>query len=161
MKILSLDQSTKCTGYCVTEDGRITDWGVLEPTRKKDVVNIRMEEMFFKIKGLVEAVQPDFLVMEGTQYQNNANSFNILSKLQGLIIAIAFLTNLGFYIVEPTCWKSFCDIKGRRREEQKANTKQFVAERYDIIATEDEADAIGIATWAVANITAIAKAKGM
>ena len=157
MKILSLDQSTKCTGYCITEDGKIKDWGVLEPARKKDVVNIRMEEMFFKIKGLIEATQPDFLVMEGTQYQNNANSFNILSKLQGLIIAIAFLTNLGFYIVEPTCWKSFCKIKGRRREEQKAGSKQFAAETYGIIATEDEADAIGIATWAMANITNINK----
>lgn len=153
MKILSLDQSTRCTGYCITVDGKITEWGILTPERKKDIVNIRMREMFFKIYDLVKTSQPDFIVMEGTQYQNNINSFNILSKLQGIILSIAFLTNLGFYIVEPTCWKSFCKIKGRKREEQKADTKRFVAETYGIIATEDEADAIGIATWAVANIT--------
>lgn len=153
MKILSLDQSTRCTGYCITVDGKITEYGTLTPDRKKEVVNIRMREMFFKIYDLVKTAQPNFIVFEGTQYQNNANSFNILSKLQGTILSIAFLTNLGFYIVEPTCWKSFCGVKGKKRDEQKADTKRFVTEAYGIIASEDEADAIGIATWAMGNIT--------
>ena len=34
----------------------------------------------------------------------------------------------------------------------KANTKKFVADKYGLIVSEDEADAVGIATWAVANI---------
>lgn len=57
-----------------------------------------------------------------------------------------------FILIEPTAWKSFSKIKGRKRAEQKASTIQMVHDRFGIEATEDEADAIGIGIWAVNNI---------
>ena len=43
-------------------------------------------------------------------------------------------------------WKSTLGIKGKNRVEQKRNAKAFVNEKYNIKATQDEADAICIGT---------------
>lgn len=67
-------------------------------------------------------------------------------------MAYLFKTDIGFKIIEPSAWKSFCKIKGRKREEQKKNTQVFVKGKYNIEVSEDEADAIGIGTWAISKI---------
>ena len=151
-RILALDQSTRITGWSViTKDG-ITDYGKLVVSDTNAPIQTRFEEMFRLIENLIDTVKPSFVVFEGTQFQNNAGAFGSLSKLQGLIMSLLFLRNIGYFIVEPTCWKSYCHIQGRRREQQKSNTKKFVAEKYQLVVCEDEADAIGIATWAIDNI---------
>lgn len=151
-KILALDQSTRITGWSVITNKGIKTHGKLVVKDTNAPIHIRFEEMFHLIENLIDKQKPDFVVFEGTQYQNNAGAFGSLSKLQGLIMALLFLRNIGYFIVEPTCWKAHCHIEGRRREQQKSNTKKFVAEKYGLIVSEDEADAIGIATWAINNI---------
>lgn len=49
-----------------------------------------------------------------------------------------------YEIVTPGTWRKACKVKGRKRVEQKANTKQWVKSTYNIEASEDECDAIGI-----------------
>jgi len=151
-RILALDQSTKNTGWCIITKDSIEDYGLITVNPDSPML-IRLKEMFMKIRNLIEKTNPDFVVFEGTQYQNNAGVFMNLSKLHGLIMSILFLREIGFFIVEPTCWKAFCKIAGKKREQQKANTKKYVAETYGLIVSEDEADAIGIATWAINNIS--------
>lgn len=151
MKILCLDQSTKSTGYCVITTRKTIKYGLLK-TNPEDSMQKRLYDMYHYIYDLTNRVKPDYIVFEGTQYQNNAGTFGNLSILQGLIMSIAYQENLGYAIVEPTRWRAFCKIKGRKREEQKADTKRFVAEKYNVIVSEDEADAIGIATWAINNV---------
>jgi len=63
-----------------------------------------------------------------------------------------FKIDIGFTIVKPSEWKSKCGIKGRKREEQKLNTQIFVKDKYGFDCSEDEADAIGIGTWAISKI---------
>jgi Holliday junction resolvasome RuvABC endonuclease subunit len=151
-KILALDQSTRITGWSIITEKGIKSHGKLVVSDTNAPIQERFEEMFNLISELIDKTKPAFVVFEGTQYQNNAGAFGSLSKLQGLIMALLFLRNIGYFIVEPTCWKSYCHIEGRRREQQKSNTKKFVAEKYGLIVSEDEADAIGIATWAINNI---------
>lgn len=150
-RILALDQASKNTGWCLINKDGVEGYGLIS-VEGDTAPLLRLKNMFFKIYDLIKETNPSFVVFEGTQYQNNAGTFSVLSKLQGLIMAILFLKNIGFFIVEPTCWKAFCKITGRRREEQKLNTKKFVADKYGLILSEDEADAVGIATWAINNI---------
>lgn len=152
MNILALDQSTKNTGWCLISGGKILKYGLLTVDETLPIL-LRLQKMFYVIKKLIREIDPDFVVFEGTQYQNNAGTFMNLSRLQGLIMSILFLKNIGFFAVEPTAWKAYCKISGRKREEQKINTKKFVADKYGLIVSEDEADAIGIATWATNNIS--------
>lgn len=150
-KILALDQASKVTGYALITTEGIEQYGTITASTDLNYIE-RLRIMYSNIQELIKKTKPSYVVFEATQYQNNFAAFGTLSMLQGVIMAELFRKKLGFYIVPATCWKSFCGIKGKKRQEQKANTKAFVAERYNIIATEDEADAIGIATWALGNI---------
>lgn len=150
--ILALDQATKLTGWALITTEGVKKHGVIEVSDKDAPYIERLRVVHAYIKELLKKEKPSFVVFEATQYQNNFAAFGTLSMLQGIIMAELFNRQTGFYIVPATCWKSFCGIKGRKRAEQKINTMKFVADTYGIIATEDEADAIGIATWAIANI---------
>lgn len=111
-----------------------------------------MREMYDKISELINTYEPDFIVFEDVQFQNNYGTFKQLSQLQGILMALLFERDIGFMTVEPTKWKSFCEIKGRKRVEQKANCIQMVKTKYKIEVSEDEADSIGIGVWAVNNL---------
>ena len=111
-----------------------------------------MKEMNEKIIQLMDIIQPVFVVFEDVHFQRNYGTFQQLSQLQGVVMAHLFKLNVGFQIIQPSAWKSFCEIKGRKRVEQKRNTQIFVKDKYNIEASEDEADAIGIGTWAINKI---------
>lgn len=108
--------------------------------------------MYDNIVELINTTQLDFIVLEDVQFQNNYATFQQLSQLQGVIISILFERNIGFQFVQPTKWKSYCNIKGKKRIEQKANTIQMVKSKYNLDVSEDEADAIGIGVWASNNL---------
>lgn len=151
-KILNLDQSTKITGYSIFNNNNLGTYGLLKANEDEKNPIERLKEMNDKIIALIKDVRPDYVVFEHVQFQNNYGTFQLLSQLQGIIMADLFKVDLGFTIIEPTAWKSFCGIKGRRRAEQKLNTQKFVKEKYNADVSEDEADAIGIGYWAIHNL---------
>lgn len=152
IKILNFDQSTKKSGYSIFLDNKLDSYGTLDsnPNEKNPIE--RMKEQYDLMKKLIKKIKPDFVVLEEVQYQNNFNTYHQLSQLQGVILSILFERNLPFVFIEPTAWKSFCKIKGRKRVEQKANTIQMVKDEFNLNVSEDEADAIGIGKWAINNI---------
>ena len=151
-KILSLDQSTKITGYSVFINNNLDTYGLLKANEKETNPIERMKEMNDEIIALINNVKPDYIVFEHVQFQNNYGTFQQLSQLQGIIMAYLFKIDIGFTIIEPTAWKSCCKIKGRKRAEQKENTQKFVKATYGYDVSEDEADAIGIGTWSIKNL---------
>jgi crossover junction endodeoxyribonuclease RuvC len=152
IKILCLDQATKISGFSIFEDGKLISYGILEVDQKEKNPIERMKQMNDKIIELINDVSPIFIVFENVQFQKNYGTFQQLSQLQGIIMAYLFKLDIGFKIIEPSAWKSYCGIKGRKREDQKKNTQVFVKYKYNIEVSEDEADAIGIGIWAVSKI---------
>lgn len=154
MKILCLDQATRITGYSVWQNGKLKKYGTLEPNIPKNVTYIeRLSGMCNAIESLIIKTKPDVVCIEDVQFQSNQRTFKILAQMQGYIFAILDKIKLPFVIVEPSCWKAFDGIKARKREEQKAQTIEFVKEKYNIEQlSEDEADAVAIGCWAVANV---------
>lgn len=148
-KILALDQSSKKTGWAIITNKGIKHYGLIEA--EGDVIP-RLRIVRDELTKLIIKYKPSFVVFEDTQYQGNAQGYKVLAMTQGIVMDVLFTYNVNFYIVPPVTWKSFCGIEGKKRDDQKANTKKFVAEKYGLIVGEDEADAIGIATWANANI---------
>lgn len=151
-KILSLDQSTKITGYSIFINNNLDTYGLLIVNQDETNPIERLKEMNDKIVALIKDVSPDYVVFEHVQFQNNYGTFQLLSQLQGVVMTNLFNIDLGFTIIEPTAWKSYCKIKGRKRIEQKLNTQIFVKEKYGVDVSEDEADAIGIGHWAIHNL---------
>lgn len=152
IKILCLDQATKTSGYSVFENKKLITYGILQANENEKNPIERMKQMQDRINELIDKIKPSFIVFEDIQFQQNYGTFKQLAQLQGILMAKLFKLDIGFQIIEPSAWKSFCGIKGRKREEQKKNTQAFVKMMYKIDASEDEADAIGIGFWAINNI---------
>lgn len=150
-KILALDQATVNTGWALISSEGVIEFGLIHADSKLPNEE-RLREMHSQIKRLIKKVKPSLVVMEAVQYQSNFATFGTLNNLQGVIMAEIFNNNLVFIIVPCSKWRSYCGIRGKRRIELKSNTRMYIADRYGIIASEDEADAIGIATWAIENI---------
>lgn len=104
------------------------------------------------ISDKIEELQPNVVVIEGVQFQNNYRTYSQLSQMQGVIFNILFTRDIAFRLIEPTAWKSYSKIKGKKRVEQKENTILMVRNKFDLNVSEDEADAIGIGIWAINNI---------
>ena len=151
-KILALDQATVNTGWALISDKGILDYGLLHVDSALPNEE-RLRVMHSNIKRLITKSKPSFVVIEAVQCQKNFGTFGLLSLLQGTIIAELFNKKINWDIVPCSKWRKYCGVKGKSRAEFKANARKFVYEKYNITASEDEADAIGIATWAIGNIT--------
>ena len=153
IRILAIDQA-KSTGYAVFENGTLIEYGMIELGKKNDIYeNI----LFFareKISGLITKIKPDAVVIEDIQQQNqNVNTYKKLAMLMGTLLSLFQEINITYDVVPPTRWKSFCKIKGKKRQEQKDNTVLFVKDKYNLNSVEeDEADSIALGFYAVSNI---------
>lgn len=152
MKILCFDQATNISGYSVFEDSKLITYGVLNSDHEEKNTLERLKQMTDEIVKLTKKIKPDVVILENIQMQRNVATFKSLAQLQGMIMYYLNKSNICYWYIEPTAWKSFCKIKGRSRKEQKPNTIKFVKEVYNIDVTEDEADAIGIGFWAIKHI---------
>ena len=141
MKLLSLDQATKITGYAI-KDGNTVHYSTLSVDPKLEPLE-RMKHMFDKIKALIEQEKPDYVSIEDTQMQGSPKVYQQLSQFQGALFGYFFDHDTPFVVIPPVVWKSHCGLKGRKREEQKANTIAWVKETYGFEVNEDEADALG------------------
>lgn len=140
------------TGFSLWNKGELIEYGSLVADKKEKDIMERMSQMYFKIKDLLEKSKPDFVVLEGVQYQNSFKTLMQLSQLQGIIISLLFERNIGYVLIEPTAWKAFMKITGRKRVDQKASAIQKVKELFNIDAEEDVAEAVLIGSWGVASI---------
>jgi Holliday junction resolvasome RuvABC endonuclease subunit len=150
MRILSLDQSTTITGFSIWEDKILATYGTIT-SKEKDIIE-RLSEIYSEIKSLIQQHRPDFVVLEGVQFQSNQKTYNQLSQLQGVIFSILFEEDIGFCIVEPSVWRKYSDIKGRKRVEQKLSAIDKVKQQFSLDVNEDVAESILIGVWAVRNI---------
>lgn len=141
MRILAIDQATHVSGFSFWDNNELVDYGHFEATNKDTI--FRMQEVSDWVGGLINQHNPDAVVIEAVQYQQNQKVYSTLSQLQGVLFALFFSVGVEFYIVEPSAWKSYSGIKLReKRKEQKLQSIEIVSSSYGVTPTEDEADAI-------------------
>lgn len=147
IKVLSLDQATKKTGYAVFKHETYLTSGLIDVDSKKLSSEDRFEKMCKAICELIDYVSPDILVMEDVAFQNNAAALISLARLQGVIIAKCLDSKTEFYIFSPSSWrKNLCFQQGRgvKRDDLKAQAIKYVKEHFGIDAEEDICEAICI-----------------
>lgn len=154
MTILALDQSTKHTGWAFFNDDNLVKSGVINSNPKSNSYD-RMHQMHTAIRDLVDDLSPAAVAFEQVQFQSNYKVYSQLSQMQGIVLSILFDAGIPFCIIEPSSWKSFAGIEGRKREVQKENTINKAYEVYGVSVSEDEADAIFIGYWAINNFKEI------
>lgn len=144
--VLSLDQSSKVTGYAVFTDGKLNDYGKFS----FDDVNLdtRLVKIRNEIKRLINLYSPDEVIFEDIQQQdnksNNIQTFKILAEVYGVISELLQELEIPHSTILASSWKSILSIKGKSRTEQKRNAQQYVMNKYNIDVIQDIADSICI-----------------
>ena len=146
MRILAFDQATKMTGWAVLEDGKLLRYGHIS---EADVASPaeRIRDMFIQIADKIEEDMPDLVVIEAVQHQANAKTMLMLSQLQGMCIGAAYQKDLAVYSPLPVEWRKILNYKQgahMKRAELKQQSIDYVRTHFDIVATEDECEAICI-----------------
>lgn len=145
MTVLSFDQSTRCSGYAVFENGKYVCSGVIDMSKSKLNTHERSFEMAKSLWKIIENYKPDYLVLEDTQQQNNVKTVITLARLQGMIIGYAEAHNIKVHILLPSAWRKalgYSQGPKVKREELKRQSADYVKSKYGFVLSEDENEAI-------------------
>ena len=152
MFILSIDASTKATGWAIFNDHELVDYGIVTAT-STDLIK-RLHKITNDLKPIIEKYDIKKVILEevrpemGTQ---NIKTHRALMWLQGAL-ATMLHDDYNFSLDDivylyPSEWRKVCGIKtgsGVRRESLKPKDIAFVKQTYNINVNDDIADAIGI-----------------
>ncbi len=151
---IGLDQSSRKTGFGVLNTkGELMEQGV---------VSIQGDTPIKRGYKLIKWFQEN-LVNKNTDKEIiiglediKGSSINYLttvtlSKILGMFEYYLYANNFKYQVIAPGTWRSKAEIKGRGREEQKANAIKKVKEKYKIDAKEDAAEALLIAEYIYKN----------
>ena len=146
MRLLALDTSTKHTGYAFFVNGRLERSGVIDsdiPDSKQ-----RLNYMILRIYDLLNKAKPERVAFEDVKILNNQHTLVILSEILGAVIGYCNAHLIQYEYYSPAEWRSRNGIQVYRakRDELKRLSIEQVKEKYNIDATDDEADAILIGT---------------
>lgn len=158
MRLVSLDQSTRCSGYAYFEDGKYIESGIVDMSKSKLETDKRSFEMAKELWKIIKKYKPDHLILEDTQQQNNIKTVIILARLQGLVMGYAEAHGVKVHILLPSQWRaalSYTQGPKVKRQELKQQSIDYVKENFGFNATEDEAEAIceGIAAHKIFNFS--------
>lgn len=158
--ILTFDQATNKTGWCYMPDGTPKEYGKIDLSKIENTQE-RMAKMKDEIWKLYDQLQPIIVGFEDTTLRTrsfydpkkkmtivsplNVDVFKTLTKQLGIVENSMFEKEIEVMTILPTEWRSTCNIKGTKREEQKENAIKFAIENFGLKVDEDVAEAIGIA----------------
>lgn len=138
MKILSLDLSTKSSGYAVFEDEVLVDYGVIKST-DKDLL-VRGNYMAEFVRLLCEKYGKfDLVGIEDLKIIHNQSVLVMLAQVQGMVLRELKGQDVKF--VFPTVWRKEFKLNGKRAE-AKAKAIELCTELGYEVECDDDAEAI-------------------
>ena len=153
MNILSIDASTKSTGWSVYQDNQLLDYGCITAS-STDLIK-RIHKMTDELKIIIQKYKITKVILEevrpesGDVGSQNIKTHRALMWLQGAL-AIMCHDECGdpeFIYLYPSEWRKVCGIKtgsGIKRDVVKLRDIEFVKNTFNISVNDDIADAIGI-----------------
>lgn len=151
MNILSIDASTKSSGYAIYKHNKLIEYNYIKAT-SSDLFN-RINKMVIQIqKILSQNLDIDYIVLQQVRQEGfiNIKTYKALMYLQGCIGNMVYnnFKHIQIKFLYPSEWRKVCQIKqgrGIKRSQQKQNDIQWVKDNFNIIDINDDvADAIGI-----------------
>jgi Holliday junction resolvasome RuvABC endonuclease subunit len=150
MNILSLDASTKSTGYAIYEGTTLKTYGCITSS-STDLIK-RIHKMVDEIDILIKENNINKIILEEVRPETGVQNIKTHRALMWLQGALAIMAHDKYPKVEtiymyPSEWRKSCKIKTGRgvvRETVKQHDIRFVEETFGIKVNDDIADAIGI-----------------
>lgn len=161
MNILSLDLSTKSSGWAYFENGELKDHGCIT-SASTDLIK-RIYKMRDELAAILDQYPIDKIVVEEVRPEGGfgVGSTQTHRALMWLQAATAFLLHDNYPQIEidyiyPSSWRAKLGIKngrGVKRTSLKEADIAFVKNKYNIDVNDDIADAIciGLAAYSNAN----------
>ena len=142
--ILSLDLSTKASGWAIFDGIELLEYGCLKASSTDVIKRIQ--------KIILSQFQIDTIIVEEVRPDTGAGNLRTHKVLMWLQAALEFLIHeqypkVKIEYVYPSEWRKACGIKngrGVKRETAKQLDIKFIKETYGLTVDDDEADAIGI-----------------
>lgn len=153
MKILSFDQSSTNSGYCLydTDTSSIIISGAIDKRKIKNT-DERVMEMGVAICKKIKELEPDFITIENVQKQSGVSTVILLARLQGFIIGWCYTHKIRVEIMEPAKWRAqlaFSQGPKVKRDELKHQAMDFVKAKFGMDdCSEDECEATCMAVAA-------------
>ena len=147
MKVLSFDQSTRCSGYCFVENGQYVCSGVVDMSKSKLETNERSFEMAKSLWKIIKQYRPDVLILEDVQKQSGVQTVIILARLAGMIIGYAEAHKIKVHILSPAQWRAVLHYSQGpkvKRAELKQQSADYVKNKYGFVKSEDENEAVAL-----------------
>ena len=150
MKVLSIDASTKSTGFALFDGKELKSYKCV--TASSSDLATRIKKMVNALYEILSKHKVDVIVLEEVRPEQglqNIKTHKALMYLQGafyLLIQEQF-KSIKIEFLYPNEWRSKCGIKtgaGVRRSSLKPLDIKFVKETYGLDVNDDIADAIGI-----------------
>jgi Holliday junction resolvasome RuvABC endonuclease subunit len=145
-RILALDNATEKMGLSIYDNGKLVYYHLLTFSGNFDSRITKIFEVATKV--MIANWQPDYIVMEDIQYQNNYQTYKKLAMLLGVLTVAAKSSKIDYRIIAPVQWRSHYQISGKR-EDIKAKAVKLVKTMYNIDVIDDIAEAILIGHYIV------------
>lgn len=144
-KLISLDTSTKQTGYSVFLDAVYKKSGVIKNNCSQSG-DIALEEMAKSIFSFLDLENPDIVVAELPVMERNAKTQRTLSTLYGMVYGWCVYNRKFFFHFSPSEWRSLIKVeqpKQKKREAWKQWSLDTVKSLFNVNTKQDDrADAI-------------------
>lgn len=145
MKICSMDQSTRVSGWSIFEDGEYVCSGVVDMSKSELETDERSFEMAKELWKIIKKYKPDELVIEQVQNQSNTKTVIILARLAGMLVGYAEAHGVKTHTLEPAKWRGALSYRQGpkvKRAELKQQSIDYVKEHLGIDMPEDQAEAV-------------------
>ena len=146
-KVMSVDQSTRVSGWSLFDCGEYVCSGVVDMSKSELETPERSFEMAKAIWKLIKKNKPDYLIIEDVQNQGSTKTVITLARLQGLILGYAEAHGVQTHILAPTSWRrelNYSQGPKVKRGELKQQSVDYVKNKYGFVKSEDENEAIAL-----------------
>lgn len=132
MRILSLDQATKITGWALGVDDAVARYGVLKRTAK-NVASVHEAAlppdvwMRYQIVALVRETHPDVVTFEGVHLGENVDTLIALAAFRGACMANIYDLGIRTLTINSYELTEYLHLRVGVSREQKKARSQFIA----------------------------------
>lgn len=145
-RVIAFDQATEKFGLSVFDNGELVFYRLFTFSGDLSARLVKIHKLINDI--VIPQWQPDFIVMEDIQYQQNGIlTFKVLAMLLGVIQVVCTDKNIPFEVVSPNVWRKYAGTNGANRREEKMLSVAMVKEKYNIKVSDDVAEAILIGRY--------------
>ena len=139
MTVLSIDSGIERTGYAVFANKKYVISALIK-TSKTLPTEIRLKEIYLKLKKVFERYKPDVMVLEQLLFFKNQKTFIRVAQAQGIVMLLAAQNNIKTEFLTPLQIKQI--ITGYGKADKKSVQKMIKLTTRIDIKQDDVADAV-------------------